>query len=34
MIACVLYLENDDIPGNKDIFIYGLKHNKKDKVDN
>ena len=34
MMACISYIENDDISENKKIFIYGFKHNKTDKIDN
>ena len=34
MIACKLYMKNEDIPENKEIFVDGFKQNKKDKNDN
>ena len=33
MIACNSYIENEDIPENKVIFLFGFKHIKLDKVD-
>ena len=26
MMECESYIKNDDIPENKEIFIYGFKH--------
>ena len=26
-------MKNEDIPENKEIFIYGVKHNETDKID-
>ena len=34
MIACTSYIRNYDVPENKEIFIYGFKHVKTDKIDN
>ena len=34
MIACKSYNKNLEIPGNKEIFFYGFKHIKTDKVGN
>ena len=33
-MECKSYMKNEDNPENKQIFIYGFKHNKTDKVDN
>ena len=33
MMDCESYMKNEDIPENKDIYVYGLKHNKTDEVD-
>ena len=30
--ACKSYIKNEDFPENKEIFIYGLKHNETDEV--
>ena len=32
-MKCKLYIKNEDISENKEIFIYGFKHAKLDKVD-
>ena len=34
MMDCKLYTKNEDISENKEIFVYGFKHVKTDKVDN
>ena len=34
MMECNFYIKNEVISENKEIFIYGFKHNKTDKVDN
>ena len=34
MKECKSYLKNEDIPEDEVIFIYGVKHNETDKVDN
>ena len=34
MITCKFYMKNEDIPENKEIFVYGFRHIKADKVDN
>ena len=34
MLDCKSYTKNEDIPENKEIFIYSLKHVKTDKIDN
>ena len=34
LITCKSYIKYEDIPENKEIFIYGLKHIKTDKIDN
>ena len=34
MITCKSYIEYEDIPENKEIFVYGFKHVKTDKFDN
>ena len=34
MMECKSYTKNEDISENKEIFIYGFKHVKTDKVDN
>ena len=34
MMECKSYIKNEVISENKEIFIYGFKHNKTDKVDN
>ena len=34
MITCKSYIEYEDIPENKEIFVYGFKHVKRDKIDN
>ena len=33
-IETMTYTKNEDIPENKEIFIYGFKHVKTDKIDN
>ena len=33
MIACNSYNTNEDFPENKEIFVYGFKHIKTDKID-
>ena len=32
-MQCKLYMKNEDIPGNKEIFVYGFKHIKTDKFE-
>ena len=34
MIVCESQIKNEDIPENKEIFIYGFRHIKTDKIDN
>ena len=34
MMDCKSYTKNEDISENKEIFVYGFKHVKTDKVDN
>ena len=34
MMDCKSYTKNEDIPENKEIFVYSFKHVKTDKVDN
>ena len=34
MMGCKSYIENEDLPENKEIFVYGFKHVKTDKIDN
>ena len=34
MITCKPYIKYEDITENKEIFFYGYKHNKTDKVGN
>ena len=34
MMECKMYIKNEDVSENKEIFIYGFKHVKTDKVDN
>ena len=34
MMDCNSYIKNEDISENKEIFIYGFKHVKTDKIDN
>ena len=34
MIDCKTYMKNEDIPENKEIFVYGFKHIKTDRIDN
>ena len=34
MMNCKSYTKNEDIPENKEIFVYSFKHVKTDKVDN
>ena len=34
MMDCKTYTKNENIPENKEIFIYSFKHVKTDKVDN
>ena len=34
MMDCKSYIKNEDISENKEIFIYGFKHVKTDKIDN
>ena len=34
MMDCKSYTKNEDIPENKEIFIYSFKHVKTDKVNN
>ena len=33
-MECKPYMKNDDIPDNKEMFVYGFKHIKTDKIDN
>ena len=33
MMECKSYVKNEYVPENKDIFVYGFKHVKTDKVD-
>ena len=34
MATCKCYNKYEDIPENKELFIYGFKHIKTDKIDN
>ena len=34
LMECKSSLKNDDIPENKELFVYGFKHIKTDNVDN
>ena len=34
IITCKSYIKYEDIPENKEIFIYGFKHVKTDEIDN
>ena len=34
MITCKSYIKYEDLPENKEIFIYGFKHIKTEKIDN
>ena len=34
MTVCKSYMKNEDTPEKKEIFIYGFKYNKTDKIDN
>ena len=34
MMECKLYMTNEDIPENKEVFLYGFNHFMKMKVDN
>ena len=34
MITCKSYIRYEDIPENNEIFVYGYKHIKSDKIDN
>ena len=34
MMECKSYMKNEDVPEHKEIFVYGFKHVKTDKVDN
>ena len=34
MMECKSYMKNEDIPENKEIFVYGFIHIKTDKIDN
>ena len=34
MMECKSYIKNEKISGNKELFIYGFKHIKTDKIDN
>ena len=34
MMECKSYIKNEEISENKEIFIYGFKHVKRDKIDN
>ena len=33
MMECKSYVKNEDISENKEIFVYGFKHIKTDKID-
>ena len=33
-MECKSYMKNKDVPENKEIFFYGFKHIKTDKIDN
>ena len=33
MVTCKSYIKYEDVPENKEIFIYGFKHVKTDKID-
>ena len=33
MMECKSYMKNKDIPENKELFVYGFKHIKSDKID-
>ena len=33
MMECKSYMKIEDVPENKEIFVYGLKHVETDKVD-
>ena len=33
MIQSKSYMKHEAVPENKELFVYGLKHNKTDKVD-
>ena len=33
IIECKSYMKNEDIPGNKEIFVYGVKHNETGTID-
>ena len=34
MIACKSYMKHENVPENKEVFVYGFKHIKTDKIDN
>ena len=34
MMECKSYMKNEDIPENKEIFVFGFKHSQTDKIDN
>ena len=34
MMECKSYMKNEDVPENKEIFVYGFKHVKTDQIDN
>ena len=34
IIKCKSYIKYEEIPENKEIFVYGCKHIKTDKIDN
>ena len=34
MRTCKSYIKYEDVPENKESFMYGFKHNKTDKVNN
>ena len=34
MMNCKSYMKKGDLPENKEMFFYGFKHDKTDKVDN
>ena len=34
MIVCKSYMKHEGVPENKEIFVYGIKHIKTDKIGN
>ena len=34
MILCKSYIKQEEVHENKEIFVYGFKHNKTDEIDN